>query len=303
MIFFLYKSTLPRGERLQSRITQCWTIYFNPRSRERSDFKAELHNAGQPISIHAPARGATLRKSLSISSLKFQSTLPRGERPSGYPEAVRMWYFNPRSREGSDKGIDKFPCHIHYFNPRSREGATTQFSEIFILLRFQSTLPRGERRQEQSPVAADIKISIHAPARGATSFTWRMSVRSRFQSTLPRGERQRSARYWRQDMNFNPRSREGSDTGGIVTSVLRLISIHAPARGATETLSKAPYISQFQSTLPQGERRSWMHWINGWSPISIHAPARGATLLPEIFNTKTDISIHAPARGATLTLI
>ena len=79
-------------------------------------------------------------------------------------------------------------------------------------------------------------------------------------------------------MNFNPRSREGSDTGGIVTSVLRLISIHAPARGATETLSKAPYISQFQSTLPQGERRSWMHWINGWSPISIHAPARGATV-------------------------
>ena len=168
MIFFLYKSTLPRGERLQSRITQCWTIYFNPRSRERSDFKAELHNAGQPISIHAPARGATLRKSLSISSLKFQSTLPRGERLKPDFSQNLFMYFNPRSREGSDKGIDKFPCHIHYFNPRSREGSDIIYMENERQIKISIHAPAGGATLVDHGVWPEDIISIHAPARGAT---------------------------------------------------------------------------------------------------------------------------------------
>ena len=55
---------------------------------------------------------------------------------------------------------------------------------------FQSTLPRGERLSLVKFAPANVKISIHAPARGAT----RLAVR---------------------DFNFlqdfNPRSREGSD--------------------------------------------------------------------------------------------
>ena len=54
--------------------------------------------------------------------------------------------FNPRSREGSDF-IGKVPKHlIIYFNPRSREGSDL----IFITY------------------TAKAKISIHAPAKGAT---------------------------------------------------------------------------------------------------------------------------------------
>ena len=55
-------------------------------------------------------------------------------------------------------------------------------------------------------------ISIHAPAKGATVLTGSCQIRVH---------------------NFNPRSREGSDTIQTGADVLTLISIHAPAKGAT----------------------------------------------------------------------
>jgi len=55
------------------------------------------------------------------------------------------------------------------------------------------------------------------------------------------------------------------------------VSIHAPARGATDQ-AKARIAS---------------------IGVSIHAPARGATLLGLIVHSKARVSIHAPARGAT----
>ena len=63
------------------------------------------HDSGRHtgISIHAPAWGATITKTLMAATKGFQSTLPRGERPSAalpVPDAIA--YFNPRSRVGSD---------------------------------------------------------------------------------------------------------------------------------------------------------------------------------------------------------
>ena len=55
------------------------------------------------------------------------------------------------------------------------------------------------------------------------------------------------------------------------------ISIHAPARGAT----------QQEQNKAQGNY------------ISIHAPARGATIYQIVQSISNPISIHAPARGAT----
>ena len=79
-------------------------LYFNPRSHERSD--------GIPDST-------------IYDWGKFQSTLPREERP-----CLLVRYYN-----------------VSYFNPRSHERSDT---EAFI---------KAER---------DLKISIHAPTRGAT---------------------------------------------------------------------------------------------------------------------------------------
>ena len=101
-----------------------------------------------------------------------------------------------------------------YFNPRSRGGSDVA----------------------RSAGSADIEISIHAPAEGATTLRSVLSShlldfnpRSRggsdsyvvfvnvlcrkFQSTLPRRERRGSVRREESFMYFNPRSRGGSDTG------------------------------------------------------------------------------------------
>ena len=82
-------------------------------------------------------------------------------------------------------------------------------------------------------------------------------------------------------VNFNPRSREGSD--GIV-SLYFLI-----------------YNPIFQSTLPRGERLEHPSNVDVSKRISIHAPARGATGDLQLQINDIDISIHAPARGATTT--
>ena len=79
-----------------------------------------------------------------------------------------------------------------------------------------------------------------------------------------------------------------------------IISIHAPARGATESDTQEKTLLLFQSTLPQGERRVPDLLRRQGNKISIHAPARGATLEYTIEEWAEDISIHAPARGATV---
>ena len=76
---------------------------FNPRSREGSDKRGEhMEIRARPVSIHAPAKGAT------------------GRSGSCRPYPGR---FNPRSREGSDMQ-DRFANMPQIsFNPRSREGS------------------------------------------------------------------------------------------------------------------------------------------------------------------------------------
>ena len=78
------------------------------------------------------------------------------------------------------------------------------------------------------------------------------------------------------------------------------ISIHAPPRGATSSVSSCPrpaWIFQF-TPLREGrlERNARTTCI---VPISIHAPPRGATEWADFTGDFFRISIHAPPRGAT----
>ena len=54
--------------------------------------------------------------------------------------------------------------------------------------------------------------------------------------------------------DFNPRSREGSDNVDMSSQLMQLISIRAPARGATMTGDTHKTMFGFQSALPRGER-------------------------------------------------
>mgnify|MGYP001623098829 CR=1 FL=1 len=62
----------------------------------------EYKNNSQRISIHAPTRGATFCVDHIRSIVRFQSTLPRGERHNMCIFSLYIYDFNPRSHEGSD---------------------------------------------------------------------------------------------------------------------------------------------------------------------------------------------------------
>ena len=235
--------------------------YFNPRSREGSDWHAHaeiwrrtnisIHApargaTGQPlegdavclISIHAPARGATHELSVClVGHFLFQSTLPRGERPMPPSQPRRLsGNFNPRSREGSDgAGELHRVAHLISIHAPAR-GATSQERQAQRTQGISIHAPARGATEIVVNVLLRNLISIHAPARGATRSWWYKSLPFAFQSTLPRGERPLSAGVPQPPrIYFNPRSREGSDQlfRGIIM---------------TQT--------QFQSTLPRGERRN-----------------------------------------------
>ena len=144
---------------------------------------------------------------------------------------------------------------------------------------FQSTRPRGARRDHPSLDEISENVSIHAPAWGATL------------NQQPQAGRA---------AGFNPRARVGRDPplprGSVAASH---VSIHAPAWGATRTqFVVSPSLNCFNPRARVGRDRTYdgmsmvIHGFNprarvgrdliivgepGVEPVSIHAPAWGAT--------------------------
>ncbi len=212
------------------------------------------------VSIHAPARGATMRPHCpATSSRLFQSTRPHGARQApavGASEPADVSIHAP-ARGATPLSRGRMPVCLVSIHAPAR-GAT--FPALICSpdsWMFQSTRPHGARQRawRRSPPGHrcfnprartgrdgltglqahdDVGVSIHAPARGATS------------------------------------------GHGVILSA-DVVSIHAPARGATRAM------------------RSMDHPCT----VSIHAPARGATAAACQGRWRGGVSIHAPARGAT----
>ena len=146
---------------------------------------------------------------------------------------------------------------------------------------------------------------------------------------------------------FNPRTRVGCDLRSVTSITLwmmfqsthprgvrhvvyhdvdpsTVVSIHAPAWGATLDYSQRATFFAFQSTHPRGVRLGTMVFIGSFtsfnprtrvgcdgadnttlpsSPVSIHAPAWGATPCSCDSRELRRVSIHAPAWGATVMVI
>ena len=83
--------------------------------------------------------------------------------------------------------------------------------------------------------------------------------------------------------------------------VKQLVSIHAPARGATRRRCLPRHLLlRFNSRTRAGcDTITYCSWHNG-THVSIHAPARGATNSDLDYSLFNYVSIHAPARGATV---
>ena len=127
------------------------------------------------------------------------------------------------------------PGRDSHFNPRSREGSDTARPRPRICsLLFQSTLPRRER-----------------PQTGVDQYQ-----RNEFQSTLPRRERRTVSYSITTIINFNPRSREGSDVC-LAADNGRLHHFNPRSREGSDNavVTRKIWVQAFQSTLPRRERR------------------------------------------------
>ena len=123
-------------------------------------------------------------------------------------------------------------------------------------------------------------ISIHAPTKGATLDDFKSSTNSHsFQSTLPRRERRtlflNTTDYVVLFQSTLPRRERQLKLCRKMQK--KLISIHAPTKGATCDTDS----------------------IKCTQNISIHAPTKGATFTKVSDRYPTLISIHAPTKGAT----
>ena len=122
------------------------------------------------------------------------------------------------------------------FNPRSREGSDALNKQVNSFSKlFQSTLPRRERHQELRKILRMYIISIHAPAKGATTASRNLRFCQKISIHAPaKGATLIIAYAIYDNFNFNPRSREGSDEQSPDRLLVQPeISIHAPAKGAT----------------------------------------------------------------------
>ena len=170
------------------------------------------------ISIRAPARGAT---------------------DSGFLRQLHQRI----SIRAPARGATQVALHINSLVKISirapARGATSIWIRYLISLRFQSALPRGERLDHRTSIPHASHISIRAPARGATS-CGRSLVKGRYFNPRSReGSDPTGCTPFRAYHYFNPRSREGSDSGIVRKQQEMIISIRAPARGATEKTRNA----------------------------------------------------------------
>ena len=145
-----------------------------------------------------------------------------------------------------------------------------------------------------------IKVSIHAPTRGATGLNVRRQSYLAFQSTRPRGARQKLLNRPSTQLRFNPRAHAGRDLLDDDGVSAVMVSIHAPTRGATIIARSSSPILWFQSTRPRGAR---LRLKLGWQCRYCFNPRAhaGRDSARAITDTADSVSIHAPTRGATPT--
>ena len=187
------------------------------------------------VSIHAPARGATV--------VMFQSTPPHGGRPAGTWSNAGVGGFNPRPRTGGDATIPG------RFNPRPRTGGTP-------VLRRRCFNPRP-RTGGDDRAPANREVSFNPRPRTGGDLPPARGARRMFQSTPPHGGRLRCVQLTPRaeqvfqstpphggragcdtSCRFNPRPRTGGDRGHLIrfgTIQKSVVSANLSRRGVVSS--------------------------------------------------------------------
>ena len=185
----------------------------------------------------------------------FQSAPPRRGRPTVARKPSVPTCFNPRPREGGDNPRPANPRQAKVSIRAPAKGATFLRAGIATHEVVSIRAPAKGATRCPLPLLHVEVVSIRAPAKGATHLAVRDLVLAEFQSAPPRRGRHRCRWVAGADPRFNPRPREGGDCragsriygdpcfnprpreGGDLPLMSRdtveIVSIRAPAKGAT----------------------------------------------------------------------
>ena len=204
---------------------------FNPRPREGGDEIVDME--GERFNPR-PREGGDRRTTMVDEHRGFQSAPPRRGRPARRCATVPRGGFNPRPREGGDSSRRRWPKSDGSVSIRApAKGATDS----------------GKCRH------CEERVSIRAPAKGATRLSGAVRAHRRRFNPRPReggdAVTEFGANY---GICFNPRPREGGDVEAAHHRPDGVVSIRAPAKGATGNVRPAlPLL--FQSAPPRRGRR------------------------------------------------
>ena len=278
----VFQFTRPRGARPFVSRTSALSISFQF-TRPRGARPGAVHSpqCWYPFQFTRPRGARPLGWGKATLVLPFQFTRPRGARPTGGPRCIIAHVVSIHAPARGATLAAFQVARTLGFNSRAREGRDmASRSKSLIADMFQFTRPRGARRDKDGTSMSGKRVSIHAPARGATvalclplrpvrkfQFTRPRGARLvrfpscaggvAFQFTRPRGARRARKRRTGGRRGFNSRAREGRDS-----------------RFSQETVAG----QVFQFTRPRGARLPLI-LVPSLSPVSIHAPARGATCI------------------------
>ena len=142
---------------------------------------------------------------------------------------------------------------------------------------FQSTHPRRVRRSKL-PEANTIHYFNPRTREGCDRKDLKAILEVKFQSTHPRRVRLSGNNLAHCKLIFqSTHPRRVRHYIGFDYYARLLISIHAPAKGATERTTSKLKTGAFQSTHPRRVRQGGARFGRFFYCISIHAPAKGAT--------------------------
>jgi len=191
-----------------------------------------------------------------------------------------MLCFNPRAHVGRDRRIQlQLPAYLRFQSTRPR-GARRQTSEDHAgLHRFQSTRPRGARRL-QPEILREVQ---------------------KFQSTRPRGARLLHYAVTLPPIGVSIHAPTWGATLRLsLILVIYKVSIHAPTWGATlHPHAHHLHNRRFNPRAHVGRDAGHQLIPLRRQKVSIHAPTWGATPLMVIACGVEPVSIHAPTWGAT----
>ncbi len=192
------------------------------------------------VSIHAPARGATETTNRTRRNTMFQFTRPRGARRGATNSDLTLQHVSIHAPARGATVYSTTPAAPDWFQFTRPRGARQIERLSFLCFKVSIHAPARGATQPAGRDRAGGLVSIHAPARGATMVLLTKREYHEFQFTRPRGARQWMMPPIQSIKCFNSRAREGRDGKPKPTNTACLVSIHAPARGATEVWRLAP---------------------------------------------------------------